>query len=194
MNRLHFESDCPACSAAASAEQLQIQQLLAGIEVPCSAWGIELFAEEVRGQELLSGFWEHARPISGTPVSPAQPELSLRAGRAASGGAPVSARCGLSCLPAKAAWARRRSRAPPPCGWPRDFPGEAGSALLDRSGPLALRLPASGNRPPADACCSPGLTAMEIDAAGGVRKAQSALRRGSGALSRFHIPGLRSDF
>ncbi len=78
VNRLHFESDCLACSAAASVEQFQIQQLLAGIEVPCSAWGIELFAEEVRGLELLSGFWEHARPISRTPVSAARLHISLQ--------------------------------------------------------------------------------------------------------------------
>jgi arsenite-transporting ATPase len=76
VNRLHFESDCLACSAAASVEQFQIQQLLAGIDVPCSTWGIELFAEEVRGLELLSGFWEHARQISRTPVSSARPGLS----------------------------------------------------------------------------------------------------------------------
>ena len=76
VNRLHFESDCLACSAAASAEQFQCQQLLAGIEVPCSAWGIELFAEEVRGLKPLSGFWEHARTISRTPVSSAKLPLS----------------------------------------------------------------------------------------------------------------------
>jgi arsenite-transporting ATPase len=72
VNRLHFESDCLACSAAASAEQFQIQQLLAGMEIPGSAWGIKLFAEEVRGLELLSGFWDHARRISRTPVSSAR--------------------------------------------------------------------------------------------------------------------------
>jgi arsenite-transporting ATPase len=76
VNRLHFESDCLACSAAASVEQFQIQQLLAGIEAPRSAWGIELFAEEVRGLELLSGFWEHARQISRTPVSSVRLGLS----------------------------------------------------------------------------------------------------------------------
>ena len=76
VNRLHFESDCLACSAAASVEQVQCQQLLAGIEVPCSAWGIELFAEEVRGLEPLSGFWKHARLISRTPVSSARLGLS----------------------------------------------------------------------------------------------------------------------
>ena len=76
VNRLHFESDCLACSAAASVEQFQIQQLMAGIEVSCPAWGIELFAEEVRGLELLSAFWEHARPISRTPLSSARLGLS----------------------------------------------------------------------------------------------------------------------
>jgi arsenite-transporting ATPase len=76
VNRLHFESDCVACSAAASVEQFQIQRLLAGIEAPRSAWGIELFAEEVRGLELLSGFWEHARLISRTPVSSVRLGLS----------------------------------------------------------------------------------------------------------------------
>ena len=73
VNRLHFESGCPACSAAASAEQIQIQHLMAGIEAPCSAWGMELFAEEVRGRELLSGFWEHARPISPAPACAVRP-------------------------------------------------------------------------------------------------------------------------
>ena len=76
VNRLHFESDCLACSAAASGEQFQIQQLMAKIEVPCPAWGIELFAEEVRGLERLSAFWEHARLLSRTPVSAAGPGLS----------------------------------------------------------------------------------------------------------------------
>jgi arsenite-transporting ATPase len=76
VNRLHFESACPACSAAASAEQFQIQQFLAGMGGPCSAWGIELFAEEVRGSEPLSQFWEHARPISRKPVRPAKLGLS----------------------------------------------------------------------------------------------------------------------
>jgi arsenite-transporting ATPase len=78
VNRLHLDSDCPACSTAASVEQLQIQRLLAGIEVPCSAWGIELFAEEVRGLELLSGFWRNARPIAQRRVSAARLHISLQ--------------------------------------------------------------------------------------------------------------------
>ena len=166
VNRLHFESDCLACSAAASVEQVQIQQLLAGIEVPCSAWGIELFAEEVRGLEPLSGFWEHARPIARTPVSAARLGLSYAAGRAASGCAPVSrdAVCPVCRQRRRGqddALLRHRRAAGP------RLPREAGSAFLHRSGPLALRLPASGNRPPADGAF-PGLTAMEIDAQGGV--------------------------
>jgi arsenite-transporting ATPase len=71
-NRLHFESGCPACSAAASVEQFEIERLLAGIKAPCSAWGIELFADEVRGLERLSGFWEHARRLVRAPVSAAR--------------------------------------------------------------------------------------------------------------------------
>ena len=90
VNRLHFERNCPACSAAASVERFQIQQLLAGIEVPCSAWGIELFAEEVRGLELLSEFWAHARRIISNTGECGQAWLVLRTGRAASGCAPVS--------------------------------------------------------------------------------------------------------
>ena len=76
VNQLHLECDCPTCSAAGSAEQRQIQRLLAGIEVPCLVWGIGLLAEEVRGLELLSGFWDHARPVAQRPVSTARPSLS----------------------------------------------------------------------------------------------------------------------
>jgi arsenite-transporting ATPase len=75
VNRLHFEGDCPACSAAVSGEHVQIQQLLAGIETVGSPWGIELFAEEVRGLERLSEFWEHAWPIRRTLVSAARPYM-----------------------------------------------------------------------------------------------------------------------
>jgi arsenite-transporting ATPase len=76
VNRLHFENGCPACLAAASVEQAQIQQLLAGFAAPCSAWGMELFAQEVRGIEPLSHFWEHARPISRAPAGLAKHGLS----------------------------------------------------------------------------------------------------------------------
>jgi len=68
VNRLHFENDCPICSSGASAEQFHIQQLLDAVDVSCSAWGIELFAEEVCGQEPLSRFWNCVRPISRSRV------------------------------------------------------------------------------------------------------------------------------
>lgn len=77
VNRLHFEGGCPVCSATASAEQSQIQQLLDGLEVPCLAWGIGLFEEEVRGLELLSQFWEQVWPIPRTAVTGAGLHVSL---------------------------------------------------------------------------------------------------------------------
>jgi len=70
VNRLHLAGGCPACSQAAWAEEFQIQRLLDGMAVPgsvargASAWGVELFAEEVRGLEPLAQFWERARPIA----------------------------------------------------------------------------------------------------------------------------------
>ncbi len=73
LNRIHFESDCQACTAAASAERDQIQKVLAGFAANCSAWGLGLFTEEVRGRELLGEFWEHARPICGKPISSPRP-------------------------------------------------------------------------------------------------------------------------
>ena len=57
VNRLHCEN-CPACSAAASVEQAQIRQLAAAAGPSASIWGVELFAEEVRGSDPLANFWE----------------------------------------------------------------------------------------------------------------------------------------
>jgi arsenite-transporting ATPase len=162
VNRLHFESDCPACSAAASVEQFQIQQLLAGIEAPCSAWGIELFMEEVRGLRPLSGFWEDVRPISRIPVSsvgfglsyepavrhpaaPPSPDMRfvLFAGKGGVG------KTTLSCVTA--------------VRLARDFPEKR--VLLFSTDPahsLSACLQAEiGPRP---TVLFPGLTAMEIDA------------------------------
>jgi arsenite-transporting ATPase len=162
VNRLHFESDCPSCAAAASAERLQIQKLLAGIGVPCSAWGIELFAEEVRGREPLFAFWEHVRPVPQTPVSTARvgifyepavvhpaalPSPAMRfilfAGKGGVG------KTTLSCVTA--------------VRLARDFPGKR--VLLFSTDPahsLSVCLQAEiGPRPEV---LFPGLTAMEIDA------------------------------
>jgi arsenite-transporting ATPase len=73
VNQLHLECDCPACSAAGSAEQTQIRRLLAGLAVPCPVWGIELLAEEVRGREMLSRFWDHTQSVAQQPVRAAKP-------------------------------------------------------------------------------------------------------------------------
>jgi arsenite-transporting ATPase len=79
VNRLHPESDrpeCAACSAAATVERFEVQKLLAAIKSPAvTAWGIELFADEVRGAVALSGFWDGVHPISEAPVSSARPGL-----------------------------------------------------------------------------------------------------------------------
>ena len=61
LNQLHLECDCHTCTAVRSAEQFQIEELLKGIELACPIWGIALMAEEIRGQQLLTTFWDHAR-------------------------------------------------------------------------------------------------------------------------------------
>jgi arsenite-transporting ATPase len=63
VNQLHLECNCSTCTAAASAEQFQIQRLLTEIKSPCPAWGIGLTTDEVRGKQLLMEFWDHAQPI-----------------------------------------------------------------------------------------------------------------------------------
>jgi arsenite/tail-anchored protein-transporting ATPase len=78
VNRLHRPSDCPSCSSVRSAEQVQIEQLLDGVGVPCPAWGIELFAEEVRGREPLSKFWDDAWPITRTLPAPPKAGISAK--------------------------------------------------------------------------------------------------------------------
>lgn len=65
VNRLHCADGCPACSAAASMEQSQIRQLAAVSGPSASFWGIQLFAEEVRGSAPLAGFWEACWRLEG---------------------------------------------------------------------------------------------------------------------------------
>ena len=162
VNRLHFENDCPACSAAASAEQFQIQQLLASMEVPGSSWGIELFAKEVRGLPPLSEFWDHARPLSRTPLSaarlglpydpavlhpatPPSPDLRfiLFAGKGGVG------KTTLSCVTA--------------VRLARDFPEKR--VLLFSTDPAhSLSACLQAEIGPHPTLLSPGLTAIEIDA------------------------------
>jgi arsenite-transporting ATPase len=65
VNRLHCANGCPTCSAAASMEQAQIRQLAAVSGTSAALWGIQLFADEVRGSEPLAGFWEACWQIEG---------------------------------------------------------------------------------------------------------------------------------
>jgi arsenite-transporting ATPase len=71
LNQLHLECDCHTCTAVRSAEQFQIEELLTGIELACPIWGIALLAEEIRGQQLLAKFWDHARLLADVDRRPA---------------------------------------------------------------------------------------------------------------------------
>jgi arsenite-transporting ATPase len=162
VNRLHFESDCPACSAAASVEQFQTQQLLGGIEVPVSTWGIELFAKEVRGREQLTEFWEHARPIPRTPASSAR--LGLGYEPAVLGpAAPPSPDLRFVLFAGKGGVGKTTLSCVTAVRLARDFPEKR--VLLFSTDPahsLSACLQAEiGPRP---TVLFPGLTAMEIDA------------------------------
>jgi arsenite-transporting ATPase len=162
VNRLHVESDCPACSAAAAVEQSQIQQLLAGIEPPCSAWGVELFAEEVRGPELLSGFWDDARPIAPRPVSAARPGVaSLPAVLHPAAPPPPEVRFVL--FAGKGGVGKTTLSCATAIRMTSDFPGKR--VLLFSAGPAhslsACLQTEIGPRPVA---ILPGLSAVEIDA------------------------------
>jgi arsenite-transporting ATPase len=162
VNQLHLECDCPTCMAAGSAEQLQIQRLLTSIKIPCPVWGIGLQAEEVRGQQLLTEFWDHAQPVGERPVFPigrspfrgpavlhpaqppsAQMQLILFAGKGGVG------KTTLSCVTA--------------VRMARDFPGKR--VLLFSADPAhSLSACLQTEIGPRPKLLFPGLTAMEIDA------------------------------
>jgi arsenite-transporting ATPase len=162
VNRLHFESDCAACSAAASAEQSQIQQLLAGIAPVCSAWGMELFAEEVRGPEPLSGFWDHARPLAPRPVSAAKPGVASQPA-VLHPAAPSSPETRFVLFAGKGGVGKTTLACATAVRLTSDFPGKR--VLLFSAGPAhslsACLQTEIGPRPVA---LLPGLSAVEIDA------------------------------
>ena len=168
VNRLHFESDCLACSAAASVEQFQIQQLLAGIEVPCSTWGIELFAEEVRGLEPLSGFWEHARLISRTPVSSARLGLPYEPA-VLHPAAPPSPEMRFILFAGKGGVGKTTLSCVTAVQLARDFP-EKRILLFSTDPAHSLSACLQAEIGPRPTVLFPGLTAMEIDAPAEFRK------------------------
>jgi arsenite-transporting ATPase len=162
VNQLHSECDCPACSAAGSAEQTEIRRLLAGVASPCSAWGIGLLAEEVRGLELLSGFWEHARPVVQRPVSATRHGLSHQPAVLRPAARP-SSRMQFVLLAGKGGVGKTTLSCATAMRLAREFPEKR--VLLFSTDPAhslsaCLRVQI-GSRP---AVVFPGLTAMEIDA------------------------------
>jgi arsenite-transporting ATPase len=162
VNRLHYESDCRACSAAALAEQFQIQQLLAGIEVPCTAWGIELFAQEICGLERLSGFWEHPRLISRTPANEATLGLSCEPA-VLHPAAPPSRGIRLVMLAGKGGVGKTTLSCSTAVRLARDFPDER--VLLFSTDPAhSLSACLQIEIGPQPTVLFPGLNAMEIDA------------------------------
>jgi arsenite-transporting ATPase len=62
VNQVHSTSACPTCSQSHNLEKRQVTQL-AAISRPARLWAVELFADEVRGERMLTEFWDYARPI-----------------------------------------------------------------------------------------------------------------------------------
>jgi arsenite-transporting ATPase len=162
VNQLHLECDCPPCSAAGSAEHTQIQRLLAGLESPGSAWGMALLPEEVRGFDLLSGFWDHVWPLAQRPVRAAIDGLS-REPAVLGAAAHPSGRMQFVLLAGKGGVGKTTLSCATAMRLARDLPGKR--VLLFSTDPAhslsaCLHVPI-GSRP---AVIFPGLTAMEIDA------------------------------
>jgi arsenite-transporting ATPase len=161
-NQLHLECDCPTCTAAGSAERLQIQRLLTGIEVPCPVWGIGLMAEEVRGQQLLTEFWDHAQRID------RRPEIAVSCG---SFREPVvlhpalapSARMQFILFAGKGGVGKTTLSCVTAARMAHDFPGKR--VLLFSTDPAhSLSACLQTKIGPRPKLLFPGLTAMEIDA------------------------------
>jgi arsenite-transporting ATPase len=162
VNQLHLECDCPACAAAGSAEQTEIRRLLAGVGSPCSAWGIGLLPEEVRGLELLSGFWDHVRPLAPRPAGAARHGLSREPAVLHPAARPAP-RMQFVLLAGKGGVGKTTLSCATAMRLAREFPEKR--VLLFSTDPahsLSACLHAQiGSRP---TVVFPGLTAMEIDA------------------------------
>jgi arsenite/tail-anchored protein-transporting ATPase len=162
VNQLHTDSACGACAAAAGAEQEQVQRLLAGLEAPCAAWGIELLAEEVRGPQLLADFWDHAQPAAHRTANAAAPGLWYEPA-VAHPPEPPSSRVQFVLLAGKGGVGKTTLACVTAVRLAREFPGKR--VLLFSTDPAhslsACLQTEIGPRPTA---LFHGLTAMEIDA------------------------------
>jgi arsenite-transporting ATPase len=162
VNQLHLECDCPTCTAARSAERLQIQRLLADIEIPCPVWGIGLMADEVRGKQLLMEFWDRAQLIDRRPVIAVSCGLS----RGPAVLHPVllpSARMQFILFAGKGGVGKTTLSCVTAVRMARDFPGKR--VLLFSADPAhSLSACLQTKIGPRPKLLLPGLTAMEIDA------------------------------
>ncbi len=123
---------------------------------------MDLFAEEVRGRELLSAFWDHARPISRTPVSPARPRWS-REPAVLHPAAPPSPEMRFLLFAGKGGVGKTTLSCATAVRLARDFPEKR--VLLFSTDPahsLSACLQVEIGPRPTE--LFPGLTAMEIDA------------------------------
>jgi arsenite-transporting ATPase len=162
VNQLHLECDCPTCTAAGSAEQFQIQRLLTSIKIPCPVWGIGLQAEEVRGQQLLTEFWDHAKPV-GERLAVPLGRGSFRGPAVLHPAPPPLARMQLILFAGKGGVGKTTLSCVTAVRMARDFPGKR--VLLFSADPAhSLSDCLQTKIGPWPKLLLPGLTAMEIDA------------------------------
>lgn len=162
VNQLHLECDCPTCKAAGSAEQLQIQRLLTGIKLPCPVWGIGLMAKEVRGQQLLTEFWDHAQLIDRQPAITASSSVFREPAVLHPAPAP-SARMQFILFAGKGGVGKTTIACATAVRMARDFPDNR--VLLFSADPAhSLSTCLQTEIGPRPKLLLPGLTAMEIDA------------------------------
>ena len=67
INQLHRPGAFATCLEANAREQEQIRQLWSA-KGSAAVWAVDLLADEIRGAELLSRFWDHALRTEGAPA------------------------------------------------------------------------------------------------------------------------------
>lgn len=69
INQLHPGGNgCPTSSSAHAREREQVRRLFSSGS-GAAVWGVEVFAQEIRGAEPLTHFWEHVRPLELAPAA-----------------------------------------------------------------------------------------------------------------------------
>jgi arsenite-transporting ATPase len=166
VNRLHLAGGCPACSAAASAEEFQIQRLLDGMAV---RWFSGLGSGAVRRRGSGTGAVgcnsgsAHVRFLPTAAKAPSNRASRLRAtaNRAASGRARVS-RMRFVLFAGKGGVGKTTLSCAPPCGWPAIYPDKR--ILLFSTDPAHSLSPClQAKIGPRPTVLFGNLTAIEID-------------------------------